>query len=51
MKENNHTYSKLCSFCKKGQLEFIKGTEPWDYDHLMCNNCNSTYNLDEFIKE
>ena len=28
---------------EKGVLEFIKGNESYDIDHLMCNVCYSTY--------
>lgn len=39
-----------CPHCKKGCLEFIRGTEHklhYSTDHLMCNKCDSTYCLDE----
>jgi len=29
----------------KGVLEFVKGAEPYDTDHMMCESCYGTYVL------
>jgi hypothetical protein len=40
-----------CPHCKKhnfekiGTIVFINGNEPYSNDHLMCDNCDSTYNI------
>jgi len=36
-----------CPHCGKGILQLIKGDHPYNIDHLMCNECFSTYNLDQ----
>jgi len=35
----------MCPNCNKGFLEYIPEDEPWCLEHLMCNKCSSTYNL------
>ena len=32
-----------CPHCKQGKLSPIKGNEPYDPDHLMCEECSSTF--------
>ena len=40
--------NKDCPHCKsKDSLEIIHGIDPWDYKHLMCNVCFSTYNIED----
>jgi hypothetical protein len=36
-----------CPICEKGILEFVKGNEPYDTDHLQCSYCDSTFILTE----
>jgi hypothetical protein len=33
--------------CGEGHLEFVKGGNRWDVDHLMCSKCDGTYALIE----
>ncbi len=40
---------KYCLTCKK-KLEFCKGVEPWNTDHMICPICNGTYNIFELEK-
>lgn len=35
----------LCVFCKKANIEYSPGYEPWCGPHLICPNCTSTYNI------
>lgn len=37
-----------CLKCNCGILEKVNGTEPYNQDHLQCNNCDSTFNIIEF---
>jgi transposase-like protein len=36
-----------CPNCKTGNLEKATGTEPFNQDHLQCDNCDSTFNIEE----
>ena len=47
MNEDKLKVGDICPHCKEGKIIFIKGNEPYDVDHLMCNLCNSTYILEE----
>jgi len=38
-----------CPHCQTGTLELVKGNGPYNVDHLQCDNCDSTYNLNENI--
>lgn len=34
-----------CEHCGIGTLEIVLANEPYTDDHLICNWCDSTYNL------
>jgi hypothetical protein len=36
-----------CLKCTSGNLEKVTGTEPYNQDYLQCDNCDSTFNIDE----
>lgn len=36
----------LCPFCKIGKLVIVSENEPWNCEHLICDRCDSTYELD-----
>lgn len=42
---------ELCSECRTGVLEFVKGSEPYTDDHLQCSYCDSTFNLESEEKD
>ena len=37
----------ICPHCHKGILELVLENYPWTTDHLQCNVCDSTYNLED----
>lgn len=41
----------VCPYCQKGILELMEANEPWSIEHLMCDECNSTYPYYENIKD
>ncbi len=36
-----------CGHCGIGTLDLIQATPPWDIEHLQCDHCDSTFNLEE----
>jgi len=34
-----------CPHCNEGTIEFASGYKHWDSDHLMCDECLSTFGL------
>jgi len=38
---------QICPHCQLGILELVIPSRPFDMEHLQCNNCNSTYTLDD----
>ena len=41
--------TKYCKTCDV-ELEFCKGVEPWNTDHMICPVCNGTYEIFELEK-
>lgn len=40
-----------CPKCTSGIIEKVNGNEPFNEDHLQCNNCDSTFNIEEINTE
>ena len=39
-----------CPSCD-GKLEIIEEDEPWNTEHIMCCECDSTYNMEDFTND
>ncbi len=38
--------NSLCPHCKKGNLIYVYANHPYNDEHLICKECDSTYNIE-----
>ena len=46
MKDVKLKIGDKCPHCEYGVLSYVRGNEPYNVDHLMCFECDSTYVLE-----
>lgn len=40
----------ICPHCDAGELEIVVGVHPYTLTHYQCNQCDSTYNMEEMME-